>query len=244
MTTTAAPTTTGRLAPADWTRKYSRAAGIFYLITFAASMPAVFYFLAPILTDPNYILGAGADTRVAIGCLLDAITALAGIGSAVAVFPVLRRQNEGLALGFVTSRMFEAAVIMIGVVSLLAVVTLRQEFAGVAGADPTALLSSGHALVAVRDWTFQFGPNLSAGINALLFGTLLYRSRLVPRVIPAVGLIGAPLLLAVTVGAVLGLIPGGSAWFGLAVPVALWEVSIGTWMLVKGFKPSPLTAVA
>jgi len=244
MTTTAVRTTTGRLAPADWTRKYSRASGIFYLITFAASMPAVFYFLAPILTDPNYIVGAGADTRVAIGCLLDVITALAGIGSAVAVFPVLRRQNEGLALGFVTSRMFEAAVIMIGVVSLLAVVTLRQDFAGASGADQSALLSSGHALVAIRDWTFQFGPNLSAGINAILFGTLLYRSRLVPRAIPALGLIGAPLLLAVTVATALGLIGANSALFGFAVPVAVWEMSIGIWMLVKGFKPSPLTAVA
>ena len=244
MTTTAAPTTTGRLAPADWTRKYSRAAGIFYLITFAASMPAVFYFLAPILTDPNYIVGPGADARVAMGCLLDVITALAGIGSAVAVFPVVRRQNEGLALGFVTSRMFEAAVIMIGVVSLLAVVTLRQEFAGAAGVDQSALLSSGHALVAVRDWTFQFGPNLAASINAILFGTLLYRSRLVPRAIPTLGLIGAPLLLAVTLATGLGFIPASSALFGLAVPVALWEVSVGTWMLVKGFTRSPLTAVA
>jgi hypothetical protein len=207
-------------------------------------MPAVFYFLAPILSDPNYILGPGADARVAMGCLLDVITALAGIGSAVAVFPVVRRQNEGLALGFVTSRMFEAAVIMIGVVSLLAVVTLRQEFAGAAGVDQSSLLASGHALVAVRDWTFQFGPNLAASINAILFGTLLYRSRLVPRAIPTLGLIGAPLLLAVTLATALGFIPAGSALFGLAVPVALWEVTIGTWMLVKGFTPSPLTAVA
>jgi hypothetical protein len=142
-----------------------------------------------------------------MGCLLDVITALAGIGSAVAVFPVVRRQNEGLALGFVTSRMFEAAVIMIGVVSLLAVVTLRQEFAGAAGVDQSALQASGHALVAVRDWTFQFGPNLAAGINAILFGTLLYRSRLVPRAIPILGLIGAPLLLAVTLATALGFIP-------------------------------------
>ena len=140
--------------------------------------------------------------------------------------------------------MFEAAVIMIGVVSLLAVVTLRQEFAGAAGVDQSSLLASGHALVAVRDWTFQFGPNLAASINAILFGTLLYRSRLVPRAIPTLGLIGAPLLLAVTLATALGFIPAGSALFGLAVPVALWEVTIGTWMLVKGFTPSPLTAVA
>jgi len=236
--------TTGRPAAGDWTRKYALAGGIFYLITFAASMPAAFYFLSPILTDPSYITSAGADSRVAMGCLLDVINALACIGTAVAVFPVVRRQNEALALGFVTSRMFEAAVIMTGVVSLLAVVTLRQDLAGGAGADQASLLTTGHALVAVRDWTFQFGPNLCAAINALLFGTLLYRSRLVPRIIPTMGLIGAPLLLAVTAATVLGLLEAGSVWFAAAVPVALWELSVGIYMVVKGFKPTPDTTTA
>ena len=244
MTTTATRTTTRLGASADWTRKYALAGGIFYLITFASSMPAAFYFLTPILTDPGYITDSGADGQVAMGALLDVINALACIGTAVAVFPVVRRQNEALALGFVTSRMFEAAVIMVGVVSLLAVVTLHQDLGGVAGVDLASLQTTGNALVAVRDWTFQFGPNLCAGINALLFGTLLYRSRLVPRIIPAVGLIGAPLLLAVTVTTVLGFTEAGSAWFAVAVPVALWELSVGLYMVVKGFRPSPITAVA
>jgi len=244
MTTATAKTARGVRAPADWTRKYALAGGIFYLITFAASMPAAFYFLTPVLTDPNYIISAGADSRVAMGCLLDVVNALACIGTAVAVFPVVRRQNEALALGFVTSRMFEAAVIMTGVVCLLAIVTLRQDLSGAASADQTSLMTTGNALVAIRDWTFQFGPNLSAAINALLFGTLLYRSRLVPRIIPAMGLIGAPLLLAATVATVLGITEQGSAWFLAAVPVALWELSVGIYMIVKGFKPSPLTATA
>jgi hypothetical protein len=175
----------------DWTRKHARASGILYLITFAASIPAAFYFLTPVLSDPGYIVGSGADTRVVIGCLLDVVNAVACIGTAVAVFPGVKRQNEALALGFVASRMLEASVILIGVVSLLAVVTLRQDAAGTAS-DPAALATTGQALVAVRDYTFQFGPNLCAAMNALLFGTLLYRSRLVPRVIPTVGLIGPP----------------------------------------------------
>lgn len=244
MTATTAYTTAGRLAPADWTRKYALAGGISYLITFASSIPAAFYFLTPILTDPNYIISAGADSRVAMGCLLDVVNALACIGTAVAVFPVVRRQNEALALGFVTSRMFEAAVIMTGVISLLAVVTLRQDLGGAAVVDQASLLTTGNALVAVRDWTFQFGPNLCAGINALLFGTLLYRSRLVPRIIPAMGLIGAPLLLAVTMATVLGLIEAGSVWFAAAVPIMIWELSVGIYMVVKGFKPSSITATA
>lgn len=241
MTTTT--TTTARRAPVDWTRNNARASGILYLITFAASIPAAYYFLTPVLTDPNYIVGPGADTRVIIGCLLDVVNALAAIGTAVAVFPVVRRQNESLALGFVTTRMFEAAVIMIGVVSLLAVVTLRRDVAGTAGADPASLVTVGHALVAVRDYTFQFGPNICAALNALMFATLLYRSRLVPRIIPTMGLIAAPLLIVASVAVVFGLTEQGSIWFapGGAL-IFVWELSVGIYMTVKGFKPTPITA--
>jgi uncharacterized protein DUF4386 len=236
-------TTTNRV-PMNFSRKTALVTGALYLTTFAASIPAAFFFLTPVLDDPSYIVSAGADTRVIVGCLLDTVNALACIGTAVAVYPVVRRQNESMALGFVTSRMFEAAVIMIGVVSLLAVVTMRQDAAGSAGADTASLVTTGQALVAVRDYTFQFGPNICAGINALLFGTLLYRSRLVPRVIPAMGLVGAPLLIAAGVATVLGVTEQGSVWFVGAVPVAAWELSVGVWMMVKGFKPSPVTGTA
>jgi Domain of unknown function (DUF4386) len=171
------------------------------------------------------------------------VNAVAGIGTAVAVFPVVKRQNEALALGFVTSRMLEASVIMIGVVSLLAVVTLRQDAGGSTAGDPAALATTGQALVAVRDYTFQFGPNLCACMNALLFGTLLYRSRLVPRFIPAIGLIGAPLLFGATVATVLGLTEQGSVWFVGGLLIAAWELSVGVYMVVKGFKPAPITAI-
>lgn len=236
---------TVRRAPVDWTRNNARAAGILYLITFAASIPAAFYFLTPVLTDANYIVSPGADTRVIIGCLLDVVNALACIGTAVAVYPVVKRQNESLALGFVTTLMFEAAVIMIGVVSLLAVVTLRRDIAGTAGADQASLVTTGQALVAVRDYTFQFGPNISAALNALMFATLLYRARLVPRIIPIMGLIAAPLLIAATVAVVFGLTEQGSVWFapGGAL-IFVWELSVGIYMTVRGFKPSPITATA
>lgn len=223
----------------DSARRIALVAGLFYLITFAASIPAVFL-LAPVLDHPGYIAAPGADTRVLWGCFLDLVNALACIGTAVALFPVVRRQNEAFALGFVTSRMLEAAIIVIGVVSLLAVVTLRQGLAGAPGTDPASLLTTGRALVAVRDWTFLLGPGLMPGINAMLLGYLMYRSGLVLRLIPVVGLIGSPLLIA---SATAALSRGDHLVPALAViatvPIFAWELSLGLWLVIKGFKPSP-----
>ena len=213
-------------------RRTALVAGVLYLITFASSIPAVFL-LAPVLSDPNYVASAGADSQVRLGAFLDLVNALACIGTAVALFSVVKRQHEGLALGFVTSRMFEAAVIVIGVVSILAVVTLRE--AGTAGGNAASLVPVAQGLVAVRDWTFVLGPGM-AGLNALLLGTLMYRSRLVPRVIPALGLIGGPIYYSSVIGIVLGLTVAGSAWQGIGgLFMFAWELLLGLWMTFKGF---------
>lgn len=241
MATTTATATVPR-TPVDWTRKYAFATGLFYLITFAASIPPVIYFLAPLLDDPNYIVSAGADTRVVIGCLLDVVNALACVGSAVAFYPVARRLHESLALGFVTTRLIEATTIMIGVISLLAVVTLRDPSA--AGADRAALLTTGHALAAVRDYTFQFGPNMCAALNAVMIGTILFRSRLVPRLLPTLGLLAVVPLLAATVATIFVDAQQNTAWFAVGgALVFVWELSLGIYLVVKGFKPSALLAV-
>ena len=240
MTTTVRTTATRR-PPMDSMRKTALVAGVLYLITFISSIPAVFL-LDPVLTDPNYIISAGADTRVLWGTLLDLVNALACIGTAVALFSVVKRQHEGLALGFVTTRMAEAAVIVIGVVSLLAVVTLRQ--GATAGTDAASLVVAGQTLVAIRDWTLLLGPGLMPAFNALLLGYLMYRSGLVPRVIPTMGLIGAPLLLSSTIGTMFGINDPVSVWTGIATaPIFLWELSLGLWMAFKGFtRSAPLMA--
>lgn len=218
----------------DPTRKAAFASGIFYLITFASSIPAALL-LAPILTDPAYITGAGIDRQIAIACLLDLTNALTALGSAVAVFSVLRRYHESLALGFVATRLLEAAIIVPGVCALLAVTSIRQAGAA-AGADASALTAVGQGLVGFRDWTFILGPGLIPGFNALMFATILYRTRLVPRWIPALGLIGAPLLISSVAGIVLGLHELGSLYSGIAtVPIFVWELSVGLRMTFKGF---------
>ena len=229
---------------ADPTRKAAFAAGLFYLITFASSIPA-YLLLEPILTDPTYITGPGADSQVMPACLLDLINALTAVGSAVAVFSVIKRQHEGMALGFVTTRMFEAATIVVGIVSLLAVVSIRQAGPG-AGADDAALIAVGQGLVGVRDWTFIIGPGLMPGFNALMFATVLYRSRLVPRLIPALGLVGGPLLITSAIGMILGLHELGSTYSAIAtMPIFFWELSVGLWMTIKGFnRNAPIIAAA
>src|SRR5450756_1848530 len=157
------------------TRKISLIAGALYLLTFV-SIPILFLYSS--VRGASYIVGPGPDSRVFIGVVLEMIVALAGIGTAVALYPVIKRQNEGVALGFVGVRTLEAATIFAGVVTLLAVVALRQAGAG-AGA-----LATGQTLVGLHDWIFTLGQSLFPAVNALLLGSLLYQSRLVPRVLP------------------------------------------------------------
>jgi Domain of unknown function (DUF4386) len=242
MIITGRTATTGKV-PMDPLRRTAFLGGVLYLITFASSIPARFFFLDPVLSDPAYIVGSGADTRVLVGGLLDMVNALACIGTAVVLFAVVKRQNETLALGFVTSRLLEAAIISVGVVSLLAVVTLRQDLGGTAGAEEASLTTVGASLVAVYEWTFLFGPNVMAAVNALLLGTLMYRSGLVPRAIPIMGLIAGPLLLASVAGVIFGTHDLSSGVHVIAAaPIFIWELSLGVYLVVKGFKPAPITA--
>ena len=225
--------------PMTSTRKTALVAGIFYLITFVSIPTLALY--GPVKNHRDWILSSGSHTAVLVGGFLEVIVALAGIGTAVTLYPVVKRQNEGVALGFVAARVLEAVMIFTGVVSLLSLVTLRQDLGGTAGANAAALVTTGASHVAVYNWTFLLGQSLMPGINALLLGSLLYRSRLVPRIIPVLGLIGAPLLICTVVATLFGGFKLGSPELA-ALPVTAWELSLGVWLVVKGFKPSPITA--
>jgi hypothetical protein len=224
----------------DSTRKASRAAGVLFIVTFITSIPAAFLLYAPVLKDGNYVLGAGSDMSVALGALLEVVLIIANIGTAVALFPVLKRQHEGLALGYVTARIIESVFIAIGIVSLLAVVTLRQDFAGATGADANSFLTAGRSLVAIHDWTFLLGPGFIVGVgNGLILGYLMYRSGLVPRGMAMLGLVGGPLIIVSGIGVLLGFFEAGSAPQVIAsVPEIVWELSLGIYLMVKGFKSS------
>jgi hypothetical protein len=220
-------------------RKTALVAGVFYLITFISIPTLALY--GPVKNHRDWILSSGSHTGVLVGGFLEVIVALAGIGTAVTLYPVVKRQNEGVALGFVAARVLEAVMIFTGVVSLLSLVTLRQDLGGTAGANAAALVTTGASHVAVYNWTFLLSQSLMPAINALLLGSLLYRSRLVPRIIPVLGLIGAPLLICTVIATLFGGSKLGSPELA-ALPVAAWELSLGVWLVVKGFKPSPVTA--
>jgi hypothetical protein len=228
--------------PMSSTRKTALVAGVFYLITFISIPTLALY--GPVKNHRDWILGSGSHTAVLVGGFLEVIVALAGIGTAVTLYPVVKRQNEGIALGFVVARLLEAAMIFTGVLSLFSLVTLRQDLGGAAGANAAALVTTGASHVAVYNWTMLLGRTLMPCINALLLGSLMYRSRLVPRVIPVLGLIGAPLLLAAVIATLFGGDIGHVSAFRAigTFPVAAWELSLGVWLVVKGFRPSPITA--
>ena len=215
--------------------------GLFFVITFVTSIPAALVLYTPILDHTRYIVGAGADGRIAFGAFLEMILIVANIGSAVVLFPILKRQSEGLALGYVTARVIESAFIAVGVLSLMAIVTLRQD---VGGASAGSLVLVGRALVAVHDWTFLLGPGWVVGVgNGLLLGYLMYRTGLVPRGMAVLGLIGGPLIILSGTAVLLNVFDAGSAPQVIAtIPEFFWELSFGIYLMVKGFRPSPITA--
>jgi Domain of unknown function (DUF4386) len=179
---------------------------------------------------------------VALGALLEVVLIIANVGTAVALFPILKRQNEPLALGYVTARLVECTFIAIGIVSLLAVVTLRQDFAAAAGGDPGSLVTVGRSLVAGHDWTFLLGPGFIVGVgNGLILGWLMYRSGLVPRGLAMLGLVAGPVLCAAGIAVLFGVIgPDSTPKVLAAAPEFVWELALGIYLMVKGFKASGL----
>jgi hypothetical protein len=226
----------------DTNRRTARIAGWLFIVTFLASIPAALVMYTPILDHARYIVGAGSDGRIATGAFLEMILIVANIGTAVVLFPILKRQNEGLALGYVAARLVESGFIAVGILSLMAIVTLRQDVGGVAAAS--SLIPVGRSLVAIHDWTFLLGPGWVVGVgNGLILGYLMYRSGLVPRRMAMLGLIGGPLLVASGTAVLFNAIEPGSSWQVIAtIPEFFWELSLGIYLIVKGFRPSPVLA--
>ena len=218
-------------------RRIALIAGSLYLLTVVTSIPAL-ALKEPSLNTPASLTSPGGETALLWAVVLELILAAACIGTAVVLFPLVRRQSEIAALGFVGARITEAVLVVLGVVAMLSLVAVAN---GSSLASPDSLDAANTALVAVHDAAFLLGPGLIPAANALLLGSVLYRSRLVPRILPLVGFIGAPLLIASVIATLFGAIDQVSPLAGIAaLPIALWEISLGVWLVVKGFSPEAL----
>jgi Domain of unknown function (DUF4386) len=224
------------MLPSD--QRTARIVGWLFIGTFVFSIPGYLLY-GPVLHDHHYVLGAGHDRQIAFGAFLEILTAVCNIGTAVALYPVARRQNESVALGYVATRILESTIIVAGIVSVLAAVTLRHDLAGT-GADPGTLTVAGRTLVAFHDWTFLLGPGFCAGIgNGLLLGYLMYTSGLVPRRLALLGLVGGALAVVAATGALFDVYDRQSTPQGiLTVPEIVWEAWLGLYLVIKGFRPS------
>ena len=218
-------------------QKRARAFGVLYLITFATSITAALLY-APMLDHPvAFVAGAGDDTQVLFGALLELLLIIANIGTAVVIVPIMWRRYKELSIGYVTARVFECTFILVGILSVLGIITLRNQVAG--AAEGTVA----YTLAAIKDWTFLLGPGWVVGWgNGLILGYLMYRSELVPRGACWLGLIGGPLLIATGTAIMFtGNDPSDAlrSLQGLAtIPEFLWELFLGVYCTFKGFRPS------
>jgi hypothetical protein len=215
-------------------RRIARFTGWLWVITFVTSIPARFIFYAPVLDEPNYVTGAGeaALTLIGIGAVLELILIISNIGTAVVPYSIHKRVSEPGALAFVTARVMESVFIGVGILAMLAITTLRQD--APSGTDAAL----GQGLEAVYEWAFRLGPGFFVGVgNGLILGWLMYTSGLVPRRLAMLGLIGGTLIILAGIGVIFDVIEGGSSLQGLiSLPEAIWELSLGIYLIVKGYR--------
>src|SRR3954464_3469337 len=218
-------------------QKRARAFGVLYLITFVTSIPALLLY-GPVIDDPvGYIAGAGHDTQILFGALLELLLIIANIGTAVVIVPIMRRLNEELAIGYVTARLFECTFILVGILCMLGIITLRNQAAG--PSEGTVA----YTLAAIKDWTFLLGPGWVVGWgNGLILGYLMYRSGLVPRWAALVGLIAGPLIIVSGTAVMFSNDHPSDALRSLqgvaTIPEFVWELFLGVYCTWKGFRPS------
>jgi len=216
-------------------RRVSLTAGVLYVLTFVSIPTLALY--RPV-KGANYVLGSGPDTAAVFGGILEIVVALAGIATAVTLFPILKKRNESLALGLVAARILESGTIFVGVAFLLSIVTLRQDGTGAAALVPS------HTLVTLYDRIFLLGQSFMPAICDLLLGFLLYTSRLVPRGLALIGIAGGPVLVIGYLAVLFGAIDQHGAMAGLsALLVAVFEFSLGVWLITKGFNPQAVAAL-
>lgn len=225
----------------DTNKRAATILGVLYILAAVMAVLGLILY-SPILNGPDYLMqGAEHKNQVILGAIMELLVVCSVIGTAVWFFPVLRKYHESIALWYLCFRFLEAVLITIGIISVLSLLTLSQEFVATAAPNASAFQASGTVLIAIHAWTFLLGPALMLGINTAMYSSLLYKSRLVPRLIAVMGLIGAPLVFLEAVLALFGVISQVSVWGALlALPVAAYEMTLAVWLIVKGFNPAAI----
>lgn len=222
-------------------KKSARIVGVFFILAAVSAIVGLLLY-DPILNNPDYLTtGAEHSNQVLLGVVMELILVISAIGTAVTMFPYLKRYNETIALWHVSFRFFEAVIIAIGIISVLSLLTLSQEFIAAASPNSESYHASGTVLKAIHDWTFLLGPNFMLGINTVMYSYIFYKSKLVPRFIPIIGMSGAVLVFSCSILVMFDVIEQVSVWGGiLALPVALNEMTLAVWLIIKGFNDTSI----
>ncbi|WP_050183767.1 DUF4386 domain-containing protein [Domibacillus robiginosus] len=226
-------------------KKAARIIGILFILAAVTAIMGVILY-DPILNDSDYLIeGAKHANQVTLGALMELILVVSAVGTATTMFPFLRKYNETIALWHVCFRFLEAVVITVGIISVLSLLTLSREFVAAGAPNTTSFQASGIVLKAIHDWTFSLGPNFMLGINTMMYSYIFYKSRLVPRFIPILGMAGAALVFVCALLVMFDVIEQVSVWGAiLALPVAANEMILAVWLIVKGFNESALASMS
>lgn len=224
--------------------KAAKLVGVLFILAAVTAVTGLILY-DPILNGPDYLMnGSEHANRVILGALMELILVVSAIGTSTAMFPILRKYDETIALWHVCFRFLEAVIIAVGVISVLSLLTLSREFVAAGAPDAASFQSSGTLLKAVQEWTFLLGPNFMLGINTMMYSYILYKSKLVPRFIPVLGMTGAALVFNCALLVMFGVIQQVSVWGAiLALPVAANEMILAVWLIVKGFNESALASL-
>ncbi|MEH7523750.1 DUF4386 domain-containing protein [Bacillus sp. JJ1503] len=225
-------------------KKAAKIVGVLFILA-AVSAVAGLILYDPILNSPDYLInGTEHANQVVLGALMELILVVSAVGTATIMFPILRKYNETIALWHVCFRFLEAIIITVGVISVLSLLTLSREFVALGSPDPASFQTSGIVLHAIHDWTFLLGPNFMLGINTMMYSYIFYKTKLVPRFIPILGMTGATLIFICALFVMFGVFPQLSVWGAiLAIPVAANEMILAVWLIVKGFNQSALASL-
>lgn len=218
------------------TKAGSKIAGVLFILAAITAIAGVLFY-KPILNDPDYLIqGSAHANQVILGAIMELLLVVSAVGTATAMFPFLKRYNRTIALWHVCFRFLEAVVITVGIISVLSLLTLSQSYTASGATDPASYQVAGTLLKAVHDWTFLLGPNFFLGLNTMMYSYILYKSKLVPRFIPMLGMTGSALILLAALLEMFGVVDQVSAWgMILALPIFANEMILAVWLIMRGF---------